>query len=345
MKSLSRYAVANTVVRARLSNLLTGRDFESIAQAGSLEDAWGVLTRTSYGEILPAWSGQSVYEIDALLHNASGRRFQDAARPLRDPAGGAGAILLSRWDLDVLEYALRLWHAGEPGPGNAGGYGTFVNSFSPDAVTALENLEDAVQLLKHTPFARPIQRASEDYAAKHSLFPVENALERDYYRRLFDALNRLGGQDGRDARAMIGAEVDLLNLACLARLLNYYDVIPEDFHAYVIPSGSPASKRLLQRGMSVENIFDLLTRAMAGVPGAAGPQPAPVEQISLLENALNEIMSASARRALVGYPFSFKSVLAFYILTRIELRALRSLIAAKNMGPGGVVPPESRERR
>lgn len=331
MRSLARYAVANTVARSRLSLLLKAEHFDILAQAVSMEDAWNFLLGTSYAEVLPSWSGQSVYEVDALLHNATGARFQGVVRALGGRAGEAGVRLLCRWDLDFLEYVLRLWHGKERDTFVFSGYRTFVHAISGEALMTGETIEDVVRLLEHTPYAATIAGLSSIYKQRDSLFYLENALEKDFYRRLVAALVRLGGLDGSDARALVDAEIDLVNLSCLVRLLNYSHIPAEDLHEYLIPSGSALSKRLVRPGKDGERISDLAVQVMTGIPGVGTDISTPLEGIAFLEKAVEEIAKASAHRVLAGYPFSFSAILAFYALIRGELRQLRSVFAAKSM--------------
>lgn len=333
MKSLTRYALANTVARAKVSEILTQQDLDGMARAESFEEAWGVLTKTPYGQLLPAWAGQDVYEIDRLLHLAAGRRFLSVVRALNGKPGKAALLLLSRWDLDALEFTLRLWHGKDPADNRATSYAAFVHVLPMDALLAAENLVDMARILPNTPFAQALISCSRTYAERRSLFYVETALEKDYYRRLLEAIKALGGQDARDGQTMIGAEIDLLNLVCLARLLNYHKIPPENAGEFAIPGPTLLSKQLQAPGMNTESFNAIYAHFGTAHFGVNGQQLEPLDSISLLENALNEILVRLARHALAGYPFSITSVLAFYILTRVELRNLRSAFVSKKRRP------------
>ncbi|HPO12633.1 MAG TPA: V-type ATPase subunit [Candidatus Hydrogenedentes bacterium] len=329
MRSLARYALANTVVRAKISEILTQRDIDGMARAPSLEEAWGVLASTPYGGLIPPWTGQEVYEIDRLLHNATGRRFLRVVRTLKGKPREVAMLLLSRWDLDALEFLLRLWHGKESVMGDDASYATFVHFLPRKALLSAEDLGVVAGILHDTPFAQTLISSSRTYAARHSLFHVETALEKAYYQRLLNAIDALGGQEARDGQTVISAEIDLLNLLCLARLVNYYEILPQDASEFIIPAPSPLSKQLRQPGVNTESFSTLFNQFGAANLETSGKQLSPLESISLLEGALSEIMVALARRALAGFPFSIAGVLAFYILIRVELRNLRSIFINK----------------
>jgi V/A-type H+-transporting ATPase subunit C len=79
------------------------------------------------------------------------------------------------------------------------------------------------------------------YREKKSILFVEMALERDYYARLLRAVRDLGGTDARQAKKVIGADIDMINLSWLARMVDYYGLKVEQFHEYVIPGPSEVS--------------------------------------------------------------------------------------------------------
>lgn len=329
MRSLARYAVANTAVRSKLTALLKREHYEALARADSREEAWNIVLGTPWGEKLPAWSEQSSYEIEALLHNASGARFRGVIVTLSGQPAEAGKELLSRWDLDLLEYALRLWHGKEPEATVMTGYRTYVQAFSTEAVIAAATLEDVVRVLERTPYAAVIEGAASAYKEKHSMFYLENALEKDFYERVIYRLSRLGGLDSDEARAMMDVEIDLLNVFTVARLGDYSDISAGQLQDYLLAGGSLISRDLRRPERAGSNVGELLARMVAGPPSVGAEMSSHLEGVDSLEKAVDHIARASAHRALSGYPFSFKTILAFYVLTRSELRQLRSVFAAK----------------
>ena len=346
MRSLARYAVANTAVRSKLATLLKREHYEALARADSREDAWNILLGTPWGEKLPAWTEQSSYEIEALLHNLSGTRFRGVVATLAGKPAEAGKELLSRWDLDRLEYALRLWHGKESDATAVSGYQTYVQTFSTEAVVSSDTLEDVVRVLEHTPYAAVIEGAASDYKQKHSLFYLENALEKDFYQRVIDSLSRLGGLDGDEARAMVDAEIDFLNISTVARLGDYSGIPAGQVHEYLAVGGSLISRDLRRSERAGSNVGELLARTVAGTPSVSREMSSHLEGVDALEKALDHIARLSARRALSGYPFSFKTILAFYVLTRADFRQLRSLFAATCADTECHVPvPVSPQRR
>lgn len=315
-----------------LSEILSRQDLEAIACTPSVEEAWNALRKTAYSEWIPQYSGQDALEIERLLHQATGLRFSRSVRALTRKAREVGDLLLSRWDLDALEYLLRLWHGKEPPPGNAFTYPAFVHTLPAEKMLQAGNLTEIAALLRNTPYARPIASNIARYEEKRSLFHIEIALERDHYQRLLGAVKALGGREKLYATAFVGAEIDLVNLAVFTRLFHYYSAHSAGFSDFLIPGPSALSRHLVGPDVTVDAFDDLCAGFCASKTGAETRNLAPLERAALLETMVSEMAVGLARRALAGYPFSILGIQAFYVLKRVELKNLRGVFAAKACG-------------
>jgi vacuolar-type H+-ATPase subunit C/Vma6 len=343
MKSLARYVVANAVTRTMLSEILTKDDFESIIRAGSLEEAWTALGKTPYGDWVPDLGKPDELAIEKALRDVTAGRFKRATRALAGEPAEVGELLLSRWELDNLEFALRLWHGKDASLETYITYPSYVNDIPLFEVTAAQSIDEVAIALRHTPYLEPVVAGSGQYKAKGSIFYVETSLEADHYSRLLKAIRALGGRDARNGERLIASEIDLLNLSWLARLVQYYDVKEAEVHEYMIPGPSPISKRLAVSGKTGEALGDITADILGGeMPGirpageagsgASGRAWPGLERLSLLEHVVGEMGVDTATGLLAGYPFRITSTLAFYILKRTELRNLVTVFAGKAGG-------------
>lgn len=327
MRSLARYAVTNAVTRAMLSRLLTRADYEMIARATSVREAWGALRRTEAGAELPEEARTDPLYAEVQVRTLAARQFARATRQLRGRARAVGELLLSRWELDVVETALRLWHGGDPSldallqeslPVHAAALGELVNA---------QSVEEAALALRGTPYLDPLTAGAAKYKERGSVLYLEVALERDYYARLLAATRALGGMDARQGERVVGGEIDMLNLAWAARLMAYHDMTPAGLAEFMVPGPSALSRRLSSPGLAPGDIETLGAEALPEpVRREFGGLP-PLERLSLLEHAVTEMSAAAARDALAGYPFSIAGVFAFYMLKRVEMRNLVTVFA------------------
>jgi len=333
VRSLARYAVTNAVTRAMLPDLLTKQDFEAILRAGPVPEAWKALRKTAWGGWLAEDAPLDPMSVEKQLREGTAHRFNASIRMLKGAPKKVGALLLSRWELDSLEFALRLWHGKDPSLEAFLSCPPFVHGIPVIEIIRAQTLDEVTEALRHTPYVKPLHNSAARYQEKRSIFYVEVALEKDYYRRLLDAVKALGGIDAREGARIIGADIDLLNLAWLARLFQYYKIPAAEFPDVIVPGPSALSKELAQPAALTPDAFNALsTRFLATRMTGEGRSLSSPEQVSLLEYLVSEMSVAEARRLLARFPFSITGIFSFYLLLRVELKNLVSLFAAKACG-------------
>lgn len=334
MKSLARYAATNAITRTMLSELLRRADFESIARSESLNGAWLALRKTPYGEWISEDPPGDVLGIEKTLREATASRFRRSIHALSGGPHDVGIDLLTRWEVDNLEFALRLWHAKDLGLQEFLTFPSVVNDVPVYDITEAETLEEIALLLRHTPYFEAVSSSVKAYRDKKSIFFVEMALEKDYYVRLLEAIRRLGGKDADQATRIISTEIDMLNLCWLMRLVEYHDVQTSRFHEFVIPGPSEISRRLGDPGLTTEGLKEIRSDLLPEHILREGESPSQLGAIAMMEGMIREMAVDAARGALAGFPFSIGCVFAFYLLKRTELKNLHTVFAGKALGAG-----------
>jgi vacuolar-type H+-ATPase subunit C/Vma6 len=332
MKSLARYAAANAVTRTMLSELLTRPDFEMIARSESVQAAWLALRKTSYEQWLPEDAPGEVLGIERILREVTAARFKRSGYTLRGKPLQVSRTLLARWELDNLEFALRLWHSKDTRLQSYLTFPSFVNDIPVYDIVEAETLEEIALILRNTPYFEPVSQSVKVYRERRSVFFVEIALERDYYAGLLDAVGELGGKDASEARRIVSAEVDLVNLSWLARLVEYYEVEPAAFRTYMIPGPSEISRRLAEPGVTLESLKSLRSSLLGDRLARGVEGDTQLDTIAMLEAIVSEVAVDAASRALAGYPFSIGCIFAFYLLKRIELKNLNTVFGGIALG-------------
>ncbi|MCC6491005.1 MAG: V-type ATPase subunit [Candidatus Hydrogenedentes bacterium] len=332
MRTLTRYAETNVVTRAMLSALLTQHDFDALIRSSSVSEAWELLRKTEFGPLLPDGVPRDPLGLEQCLHSAAATRFQRSIRRLHGRASVVGDLLLSRWDLDNLEFVLRLWHGKEGDTPRLSSLSHFVHDIPFPVIGEAQSIKEVITALRGTPYASPLTDASSAYQEKHSVFYLETALERDHYRRLLAATAALGGADARTGMAIACAEIDMLNLAWIARQMQY-PLAPHDAATF-IPGPTELSRELSAPGLTAEKLAELGDKHLKKVLPGSDDARSGLQRIALLEEMLGEMAAASALRQFVRYPFTIGCVFSFYILVRLELKNLCAVFAGKAAGVG-----------
>lgn len=330
MISLARYAATNAIIRTLISELLRKSDYEAMLSAESMDGAWSVLAKTIYGRWIPPQIADDLLEIEKILGKASAEHFRRGLRQLKGKPLEVGNLLLSRWELDDLEFALRIWHSRASRLARYLLFPSLLNNLQVYEIAEAESIEAVAVALRNTPYFEPVTRGIANYKKKGSIFYIEIELERDYYSRLCQAVSDLGGMDARNALKIVSAEIDLVNLMLLRRLVEYFDMAPSNLADYSIRGGSAISEEILSRADPMAGLIELQNRLVKrGETHSPGDK---VGGIVLLERFVRLMAIQAATRSLLSYPFSIACVFAFYFLKRNELQNLKIIFSARSLG-------------
>ncbi|MGQ9603661.1 MAG: V-type ATPase subunit [bacterium] len=331
MISLARYGATNAVIRTLLSDLLGKDDYQSIAGAESIDGAWTELRKTAYGRWIPVEAPAQLLEIEKILNQVSAEHFRRGLRLLKGKSLKAANILLSRWELDDLEFALRIWHRGERYLARYLHFPSLVNNVPIHEIVEAESIEAIALALRHTPYFEPIAKAIPGYKEKRSIFYIEIELEKDYYSRLSSAVSDLGGTDSREGLKIISMEIDLVNLMLIRRLVEYFDVQISSIRDYAIRGGSEISERVISQAATKDSLVEIQSKFFRETPLSLSRNDRK-SSILVLEKLVRMISVRTASRALLAYPFAITCIFAFYLLKRNELLNLRAIFSARELG-------------
>lgn len=330
---LARYSFINAKIRAMLSYLLNAAVLERLASAHDQFEVLEELAKTSYRTIIGPIDADAFDSIECQrrLQAADYAAHQSIAVSLGTGVLFDFVMVLSRvYAMHDLKVVLRAWH--KKTDFDAQRY-----LVCPDGkgiefkkILACRTFEEVILVLDDTPFKRPLIKALAGYTQSGSLFPVEMALEADYYQRIFDALAFLSALDRSIAKRIIGIEIDIENITRMMCMRKYYDIPLGQMLEYVIAGGNHItadSVRLFYSGDGLSQVIESIAR---------GPYRKVKElmqgNIQLVEAFLYDVLHREIRRQLAGFPFTIGVVLGYSILKRRETSRIGSLIQAKSYG-------------
>ena len=316
--ALRRYAYAQARVRARLSRRLTREQLDSLAAA---PDA-SVLQR----ELVALGWAQPVLAVLAA--------FEDVLRMLEGAPRAVVAAYRARYECENLGVLLRAFEkglayadvaplllpVGALGPGRRA-----------EELLEASTLADGVARLDPSPFGDVLRRqvcAAGARGQPVDRFHLELVAERNVYEAAWRSIDALADRDRRSAAAVLGVELDCVNLIRSARLRQRHGKSPEEVLAYSIRGGLylDAARRAVLAYEPVESWAAQLAATPYGAAlAAAGGSPR-------LELELGRVRAQSAERALSSSPFAIGLVLAHLVLVEIQATDLQRLVEGKRLG-------------
>jgi len=189
----------------------------------------------------------------------------------------------------------------------------------------------AIELLQGTPYHSTLLHAMERYTAEQSLFPLEVALDLDYWREMWRDINRLKGTDRTHARQLVGSLINMNNLMWAIRYRIYHHLSEEEIINYTLPFGYRVQDRDVRAIAAGADIAPIVARIYPRVPDPRALLQEPGDRLPELERQLQRCLARECRSAFLGYPFHIGIPLAYLLLIELEIQDLTVLIEAQSL--------------
>ncbi|MFW5994966.1 MAG: V-type ATPase subunit [Spirochaetia bacterium] len=332
---LHAYRYINAKLRTRIGKLLDYSFFRSLAGVGSLDTAVSRLAEQGLTEVAQAYRDTGDVRVceQRLYHREIGillevERYLDGSR--RDFV----AMLGDRYEIENVKTALRLWFESVRRGKHVESKINYLSrevvhrDIDLDGIVNAASAEDIPVVLEGTPYAAPVARNLESIQRTGSLFFTERALDYDYFERMLELARDLPKPDREPALRSVALEADRENVSWIMRAINYYGLDEKDALASILPGGTVFDEKTLREavrsGRSTAVLLDRLGRSStAGVSREGGRH---ARGIALIEAALDEETYNLAHRYLGTYPFTMGVVLAYYMLTRRQIRRIMAVL-------------------
>ena len=331
MSSIGQYGFINAKVRAMRSFILAESVLHSMAAADSLQDILTILSQTRFKNLVEKIHHQEQSEIELLLLGEEIKPLQIIRKYSKGVVQTLISLLIETYDIEKLKVILRRWYRPmgmEPDIFRE----KILYDFPIDAMLAAESFEEFVHFLAETPFRTVLSGSRKEYESSHTLFSVELALDRDWVSRLWQYTESLNTKDRLITRKLLGLEIDLKNLNWIERYRTYYGMHATDISHRILPFGYHFGEADIQRILTQENILAATDGLIDGTGLNIPKKEVPSFHLETLENSLYHLLVREAHRAFQGFPFSIGSIIGFYILNRIEMKNIRTLLHTKWYG-------------
>lgn len=335
------YAAISARVRAMYSDLLTPQDMMRLSDSPDLASLLSALKTTAYGPYLEGLKDKEVTprrvisQIKRKLADSYYSVIQMApenTRPLVKQlyryfeVGNLKAVLrgivtVSSWNNDT-----PLWDRVRDVLFPLGA----ASSIPAQAMVESGSVGTAIDLLQGTPYEEALSFAMKRYSAEQNLFPLEVALDLNYWRRLWAEAKKLSGQDREQGSRIIGSLLDMNNLLWAIRYRVYHKLSEEEVINYTLPFGFRVQDSDIRAIAAGADIASVISRIYPGIPDVSSLLENPQNGLPKLEFQLKRQLVKQCMAAFVGNPFHIGIPLAFLVLSDLEVQDLIVLIEAKS---------------
>lgn len=335
LSSVSAYANVHTRVRGMISNLLSDATFVRLSACPDLSTLIAKLDETSYASCLASSeesiksSRRAAYEIRKKLTWDYKIIIQHAppfARPLLEQ-------LFKLYEVDNLKAVLRGIEVGEDWEKIR--YTLFPIENYPtlpfEEMFQCGTVESAIVLLNNTEYQTDLKLALTRYHDEKSLFPVEVAIDLNYWRRLWDQINSLPQQDQKIARKLIGMMVDKNNLTWAARYRAFHHFSESEIINYTLPFGYKVDDSIIRAIAADRDPFQLVAEIYPAILKEGSLDGKSTSKWQLNETIFTRMIYSTCRNAFSDGSFTIGLPLAYLLVLEMEIQDLTLLFEAKSL--------------
>jgi V/A-type H+/Na+-transporting ATPase subunit C len=335
------YAAISTRVRAMYSDLLALQDMARLSDSPDLPALVSALKNTPYGKYLASLkdseltSRRVILQIRHRLSDSYSSVVQQAPEQTRPlirqlfryfEVGNLKAVLrsiqtVSSWRSDVAAWD-RVREVLFP-------FGSF-STIPAQAMVESGSIASAVDLLKGSPYEATMSFAMKRFSAEQNLFPLEVALDLDYWRRLWGEVKELKGKDREMGGKLIGSLLDLNNLMWVIRYKTYHNLSEEELINYTLPFGYRVRDEDVRAIAAGADIASVVSRIYPNIPDVNALLERPQAGLPKLEHLLKQQVMRQCVSTFIGDPFHIGLPLAYLLLSDFEVQDLVVLIEAKS---------------
>jgi V/A-type H+-transporting ATPase subunit C len=334
--SVERYAAINARVRILYSRLITSRHMLILSESSDLDSLIELLEDSPYGPYLDRVEAKDLTPRRAVFQIKG--RLADVYHTVLQSAPAHTQLLLKQYyrhyEVDNLKAVLRGIVSGATWSQVLFVLFPLGNDtvLSAQAMVETESVAEAVELLHGTPYYDTLSHAMERYTAEKNLFPLEVALDLNYWRKLWSEVNQLAGQDRVLCRRIIGLLLDMNNLIWAIRYRMYHHLSEEEIINYTLPFGYRVHDEDIRAIAAGADITQSIARLYPNLVDSDDENQETRERLPDIEVQLQRHVAGECRKAFLGYPFNIGVPLAFLVLNEMEIQDLTVLIEAKSSG-------------
>lgn len=338
---VSGYAALSTRARAMYADLLTPQDISRLSDAPDLPALVGMLKNTPYGkylsglkegELTPRRIILQIRQRLAASYASIVQQAPEQTRPLVRQlfryfeVGNLKAVLRSIQTVSSWNTETAPWERAREVLFPMGSF----SSIPAQAMVESGSVVSAVELLHGTPYETVMSFAMKRYSAEQNLFPLEVALDLDFWRRLWGEVKELKGKDREMGGKLIGSLLDLNNLMWVIRYKTYHQLSEEELINYTLPFGYRVKDEDVRAIAAGADIPATVSRIYPNLPDVASLLADPITGLPQLEHLLKRQVIKQCVSMFIGDPFHIGLPLSYLLLSDFEIQDLIVLIEAKS---------------
>ncbi len=329
---LAPFAYPNARIMARRGKMLDKKQIVEIIDTKRLDDIYNLVGEMpeykKYIEKYPFEKAMDMHlaETHELLFKISPDKFKDFFESF-----------VSKWDVRNIKTVITAKEAGMDTESIKDIIIPFgkLKKETLNRLMDAENIDDIVDILKDTEYYDILNDAVPLYKEKDILLPLEAALDKYYYGKLFEIVSEASNEDEKVLHSLITKQIDIINLKIILRA-KFEGIEFKDIEDYIIPGGYQVSEWKLKELIDAEKITDFAIKLEGtdyyDILSDTIPVYEKTGSVSALESALDKYALELGRFLSKRRPSTIGPSVDFLTRKEIETKNLKIIYRAKNEG-------------
>ncbi|MGQ9608404.1 MAG: V-type ATPase subunit [bacterium] len=330
-----KYSASYARMRGLKGKLIGREQLEALLQLSDFRSVLSSLKNTFYGEQI-----RDLMDIHLVEHALKQDLILSYTKILTFLRGKPAILLktfLGRFELYNIKTIIRSLIYGETSKEKIDPFIFSLGKYHTipiDEALESKNMEDFINVVRNTPYARPLEIGYQQYESEKTLFPLEIALDIDYYVRLKQALDNLGPIDRLDSWELLSLYYDIINLIWMFRFREYFKYTPEQIFQYIIPYGQNIKGEIFWKIVGendlVKAIYDIRLKPYDHLLRSANQIDG--NYILGIEIGLFRYLYNQSIKVMMKFPLQSAPFIAFFILKEMEIKDIITILTCKNLG-------------
>ncbi|MEM2214613.1 MAG: V-type ATPase subunit [Candidatus Nezhaarchaeales archaeon] len=338
--SLYAYGVAR--VRAKRSFMLKPEDYENMLRAPTVHQALTHLRSVSdLGKDIPQTDNPQ--DIEKHLLDKFTYILRVLVESVRDRARDFLEAAINKYEYETLKALLKAKFLDIPRDEAslmAPPIGRYSGALYTSIISA-RNIEQAIDLLPDIELKALIRESLRQAESIKSPIPIETAIDKSLYTRLWRLADELRESDRKYIRHLLGIEIDVKNILALVRG-KFLGLQPSALEGMLLPLSYMLKLDL--KSLSSQPLTSILQSLAATYYGRAISPLA--KDVTEIERSLQLLWVKENEVVFLHYPFTLSVFYAFANLKYAELKDVRAILLSKlvELPPQRVLPLIMRHR-
>jgi len=330
LKDAIRFSYINAKVRSLKSYLLDQSDYENLLKTKGYYGLTEYLKYTPYCKNI----NEGISSYDELIEIYYKNLFEDYVKLINSLSGHIKKLvyhLYQRYELENLKVILRTVCYNRPIEKTKNLLFPLVKyqTISIQEILTSKDPVDLILNLRGTWYHEPLMNSLYRFENEGETFPLEMALDLNYYKQLWEIVTSLSCKDQKIAKSILGVQLDALNILWIIRFKERYHLSPEEILNYSLFHGTYISKKVRKKLAYSVNQKDIVTN-LEGTPYKrilSGINDPEISYVRLLQYTLLLV-----KKNWYKYPFQIGTILDYIFLKDMEIKDLITITEGKRMG-------------